>query len=213
MSACRFVPHNQGLRYEDVTLPEAAEGEADHPEVVELSRLGRKPVGEKCGMGNVKLQTRRSSMLKAGSSVENWSRWQLTANHRLRHACTTQIYGNVQLAVAKVVIFISDRFSFSQLPTLLNLTRMVIQTEVRFDHTYQDGLLDTATEVVFSIEEKQLVANEYNLTYTGDCVINTWASCIWSPSCGAQKSSIFGMEWCGALCFLVGMFMFRNMFF
>ena len=79
LSACRFVPHNQGLRYEDVTLPVAAEGEAHRPEVVELSRLGRKPVGEKCELGNVKLQTTRSSMLKAGSSVENWSRWQLTS--------------------------------------------------------------------------------------------------------------------------------------
>ena len=113
-----------------------------------------------------------------------------------------------------MVIFISDRFSFFFFSAAYSdLTRMIIPTEVRFNHTYQDGLLDTATEVVFSIEEKQLVANEYNLTYTGDCVINTWASCIWSPSCGAQKSSIFGMEWCGALCFLVGMFMFRNMFF
>ena len=129
---------NQGFRYEAVTLPEAAGGEAHQPEVAELSRLGTKPVGEKCELGNVKLQTTRSSMLKAGSSVENWSRWQLTsqppAASHMHHSDIWQRpvgsckSGNIYFWFS--VFFFSAAYS--------SLTRMIIPTEVRFNHTYQD---------------------------------------------------------------------------
>ena len=60
-----------------------AGGEAFQPEAAEQSTLAGKPVvGQKCEMVNDEMQTmRRRSMLEAGSSAENWSRWQQLTDH------------------------------------------------------------------------------------------------------------------------------------
>ena len=157
---CLLVDLALIIRDSDVAIPVAAEGEAYPPEVAEQSRLGRKPVGQKCEMRNVKCKPWEAACWRQevqcrtgpdGSSLLTTGHWPTTGcvTHALGYMATPRSgkqSGNIHCYWE----------FFSQLTWLLSFAWHLRYAQKSHAQSYQVGLLATATKVVFSLKGKKV---------------------------------------------------------